>query len=59
MHMHLLKLTIWQMYKTIKEVDSQVNNAIQNTHTCIYSQKKMSNEIIIVLLLLVINNKVP
>ena len=34
------------MYKTIKEVDSQVNNAIQNAHACIYSQEKMSNEII-------------
>ena len=32
--------------KAIQEVDSQVNNAIQNAHTCIYSQEKMSNEII-------------
>ena len=27
-------------YKTIKEVDNQVNNAMQNAHACIYSQEK-------------------
>ena len=34
--------------KAIQEVDSQINNAIQNAHsiTWIYSQEKMSNEII-------------
>ena len=45
MHMHLLKLTIWQI-QNYKKVDSQVNYTIQNAHPCIYSQEKMSNEII-------------
>ena len=46
MHMRLLKLTIWQMQKH-KEVHSKPNNAIQNVHTYIYSQEKMSTNDII------------
>ena len=46
MLMRLLKLTIWQLQKH-KEVHSKVNIEIQNVHTYIYSQEKMSTNDII------------